>query len=410
MKHTDDLKTLYRNANLSTDPAMDRAVLTDALNAGGLTYCEVPPAAKGKDKEQVRRRSESAAAPFGRIVMKNRMTTLAVVAVVILAVTLGLSVFTGNGAGKVYARAVSQLHNAQTLTYSVITKTGVDSMPTVRMDVAFKDTGFIRTATADGYITVAQSTGEKIKGISIVPVAKNFVTFEVENMPDDPAKDPWAMIAMLRALPARADRVLGHKEVDGRMLDGFRVREDDTIATVWIDPASGQLARVELECSSAPGMNVIMSDFQFDVPLEDAFFSLEPPEGYIPLEAQADAAGVGERDFVEFLRAWSLWTVDGTFPPLVAGSEIAKVIVHMAQEDKFKAGWDFDPGRQQVVYGGLVFISGLPAGTWRYAGQNVSFGNPLTPVFWYQPQGSATWRVIYADLSTADVTAENLPK
>ena len=112
---------------------------------------------------------------------------------------------------------------------------------------------------------------------------------------------------------------------------------------------------------------------------------------------------------MEFLRAWSLWTADGTFPPLVAGAEIAKVIVHMAQENKFKAGWDFDPGRQRVVYGGLVFISGLPAGTWRYAGQNVRFGDPRTPVFWYQPQGSPSWRIIYADLSTADVAAEDLP-
>ncbi len=410
MRHTDDVKTFYRNANLSTDPAVDRAVLSDALNAGGLTYRAVPPAAKGKDKDQTRRGGESPAALFGRMIMNHRVITPAVAAVIALAVIAGLSLFTGDGAGKAYARAVSQLHSAQTLTYSVVTKTGVDSIPTVRMDVAFKDTGFVRTATADGYITVAQSIGNKVKGIGIVPVAKNYVTFEVENMPDDPAKDPWAMIEMLRALPARADRVLGHREVDGRMLDGFRVHEDDTITTVWIDPASGQLSRVELEFPSAPGMNVIMSDFQFDVPLEDAFFSLEPPEGYTPLEAQADVAGVGERDFVEFLRAWSLWTVDGTFPPLVAGPEIAKVIVQMAQEDKFKAGWDFDFGRQQVVYRGLVFISGLPAGTWRYAGQNVSFGDPLTPIFWYQPQGSPTWRVIYADLSTADVAPENLPK
>ena len=59
MKHTNDLKTFYRNANLSTDPAMDRAVLTDALDAGGLTCSKVPPAAKGKDKEQMRRGCES---------------------------------------------------------------------------------------------------------------------------------------------------------------------------------------------------------------------------------------------------------------------------------------------------------------------------------------------------------------
>jgi len=57
-----------------------------------------------------------------------------------------------------------------------------------------------------------------------------------------------------------------------------------------------------------------------------------------------------------------------------------------------------------------VFISRLPGGTWRYAGQNVRFGDPATPIFWYQPAGSATYRVIYADLHVAAVPPQNLPK
>jgi len=368
-------------------------------------------AAKSQGEDQSRRGLESSAAIFGRIIMNSKWSKLAVAATVVLAMSLGLSLFGGSGASKVYARAVSQLHKAQTLTYSMVTKTGMVDMPTVRMDVAFKDMGdtcFIRTATADGYITVAQVTGNKIKGIGIVPVAKNYAKFVMDNVPDDPAKDPWAMIEALRTLPSQADDVLGRREIDGRTLDGFRVREADIVTTVWIDPASGRLARVELEVPSAPGMNVIMGDFQLDVDLPDSFFSLEPPEGYIPIEIQADAAGIGERDFTEFLRAWSQWTVDGTFPPIVAGAEIAKVVVEMAQGGKFKPGWDFSS--QQVMYRGLAFVSVLPAGTWRYAGQGVPFGDPAVPIFWYQPQGSATWRVIYADLHVTDVAPENLPK
>ena len=62
------------------------------------------------------------------------------------------------------------------------------------------------------------------------------------------------------------------------------------------------------------------------------------------------------------------------------------------------------------MYRGMVFISRLPAGTWRYAGQNVRFGDPATPIFWYQSAGSATCRVIYADLHIANVAPESLPK
>ena len=371
---------------------------------------EVLLAARTQDKEQSRHGTRSVVL-LGRAIMSNQIAKLAVAAVVCLAAITGLSTFTGDGAGRVYARAISQLHKAQTLTYSMVTKTGMESMPTVRMDVAFKDmgdTGFIRTATADGYISVAQVTGNKVKGIAIVPVARNYARFEMENVPDDFAKDPWAMVDKLRALPAQADEVLGSRQIDGLTLDGFQVREEDIVITVWIDPANGRLARVELECPSAPGMNMIMTDFQLDVPLEDSFFSIEPPEGYVPLPIEADAAGVSEQDFIGYLRAWSQWTLDGTFPPIIAGAQIAKVVVQMAQEGKFKPGWDFSS--QQVMYRGMAFVSILPSGTWRYAGQNVPFGDPAVPIFWYQPQGSATWRVIYADLHVAETAPENLPK
>jgi len=415
MKHTNDMKTYYRNANLSTDPAMDRAVLTDALKAGGLTYCKVPSAGKGKNKDQVRRGSESPAALFGRIVMKNRMTKLAVAAVVILAVALGLSLFTGNGAGKVYARMVDQLHNAGTLTYSQVSVTGVESMPTVRMEVAFKEPGYLRTATADGYVTVIDSTENRFRGISLVPSAKSYIAFDASNMPDGSGAGPWASLEKLQALPTQADELLGRKQIDGRSLEGFRVREGDTTTTVWIDPATDTLVRAEMEFANAPGMNVILSDFQFDIPLDDSLFSLEPPAGFTPMKTglEADMSKVSEGDLLEFLRMWSHWTVDRTFPPTLLGTEIAKIAMQMGREGKFvdaqASGYEEDQ-QVQIMYRGMLFMGLLPNGTWRYAGQNVPFGDPLTPIFWYQPQGSPTWRIIYADLSTADVTPENLPK
>ena len=58
----------------------------------------------------------------------------------------------------------------------------------------------------------------------------------------------------------------------------------------------------------------------------------------------------------------------------------------------------------------MLFASTLPAGSFRYAGQNISYGDPTTPIFWYRPTDSATWRIIYADLHTADVAPEDLPQ
>lgn len=365
------------------------------------------------DKNPSRRKAPASATLFGRLMMNHRMTKLAAAAVVALAAIVGLSLFTGDGAGKVYAKVVDQLHRAHTLTYSMVTMTGVESMPTVRLDIAFSDTGHMRTATADGYISVIEVVGDGVKGISLVPGTKSYVVFEMTHVADDPGKDPWVTVEKLRTLPAKADEVLGPKDIDGRMLDGFRVRGTDATATVWIDPKTGDLVRAELEFAGAPGMSTILSDLQVDVPLDEALFSLTPPEGYEPTKVAVDVSTVTEKDFIEFLRLWSRWTVDGAFPPIVYGPEIARIAVQMAREGKFRGPFapGYDPDRQKdIMFRGMSFMSVVPSGMWRYAGQNVPFGDPAMPIFWYQPQGSATWRVIYADLHVADVAPENLPK
>lgn len=370
-------------------------------------------AAEANDQNQSRRVATSRAAILGRTIMNHRMMKWAVAAVVALAVIGGWNLFSSGGSGKVYARMVGQLHGAHTLTFSLITTTGVESMPTVRLDLAYRDTGHVRLATADGYVTVLETTATGAKGISLVPATKSYVVFEMTNVPDDPAKDPWVSLERLKALPTQADESLGRREIDGRTLDGFEVRQDGATTRVWVDARTGQLVRAELGFGSAPGMNVILSDFQLDAPLDDSLFSLEPPQGYTSVQVSADASQVGERDFIELLRLWSNWTVDASFPPIVGSPEIAKIAVQMAREGKFVGPYAPAYGQEkqpQIMYRGFVFVGQLPTGTWRYAGQNVSFGDPAVPIFWYQPAGSPTWRVIYADLHVADVDAANLPK
>ena len=399
---------------------LDCADRMAALPEEELTYesanRKVLLAVKGQHDDQSHRRGKSRVALFGRTIMSNRMTKLAVAAVVAVAVILGVSLFTSSGTGSAYARVADLLHNARTLTYSMVTMTGQEDMPTVRMDMAFKtvgDTSWLRTATADGYITVVEGTQDGVKGISLVPDTKSYIVFEMAHVPDDPGKDPWAIVEGLRALPAQADEVLDRKEIDGRTLDGFRVKDTGVTMTVWIDPRTSDLVRAELQVANAPGMNMILSDFRVDAPLDDALFTLTPPEGYEPMQMAADVSTVTERDFIEYLRLWSSWTVDGSFPPTVSGTEIAKIAVDMGRQGKFRSPLapGYDATRQQdVMFRGMAFMATVPGDTWRYAGQNVVFGDPTVPIFWYQPQGSPTWRVIYADLHVEDAAPEELPK
>jgi hypothetical protein len=192
------------------------------------------------------------------------------------------------------------------------------------------------------------------------------------------------------------------------------MNEEGAINTVWIDPQTRELVRVETEFANAPGMSVTMTDFRFNVELDDALFSLTPPEGYTRLEVQVDASEVAEQDFIEYLRLWSTWTKDGTFPPTVNPVQLSKLAMEMKAHDRFIADQTSEKermGHAMHMSRGTMFVLKLPAASnWRYAGENVKYGDAQTPIFWYRPEGSATYRVIYGDLTVKDITPENLPK
>lgn len=349
-----------------------------------------------------------------RIVMKSGTAKLAVAALIVLAVVLGLTLFGGSGAGTAYAQVVDRLYKAQTMTFSVVNKSGLESMPTVRTQIAFKAPGSMRITNPDGFVMVAQATGDSLRGLNLLAGQKKYGEFELSNVPKNPNAGPYMSVEALLALPAEADELLGQAEIDGRQLEGYRVHQDDRTITVWIDPVTGELTRAELKFATAPGMDMILTDFAFDVALSDSLFSIEPPADYTPfgVALQADVTTTTEADLIAFLRFWSTWTVDHVFPPTVNGPELGKITVQMAAEGKFVGpvapGYDGDQ-QYQIMFRGMAFMSGLPMGTWRYAGQNVVFGDPQTPIFWYRPEGSPTYRMIYADLSVADVAPEDIP-
>ena len=358
---------------------------------------------------EAKQQSQKPATPksaLRRTIMKSPITKLAAAAVIIIALLIGLQYFGGsiNMTGTAYAEVVERLQNAITMTYT--------SSGTTEIEIAFKKPGYMRTTMSGDYVTVIDwSRG---KGLSTLPTRKQFIEMEMSNLPHDPAQQQFNVIEKLRTLPDRADEELGTSEINGRVLQGFRVAEEDVTNTVWIDPQTRELVRVETEFINAPAMNVVMTDFQFDIELDDSLFSLTPPEDYTRLEVQADVSAVAEQDMIEFLRAWSSWTKDNTFPPTLNPMELQKVSMEMEQRDEFGKGQTTDQQRKQdamTMYHGIMFLMQLPADSnWRYAGENVKFGDAGTAIFWYCPEGSETYRIIYGDLSVRDVAQDNLPK
>jgi len=249
MKSECQIKRLAKKIRVKPDAAVDERVLACA-------EAVLAKSTKNQDVVPLRRPS------IWRKIMKSPVTKLAAAAVIIIAVLTGIHYFGVSipGTSVVFADVVERLHNARTMTYTVNATTAIE--------IAFKEPGYMRTTMPGGLVTVIDWA--QGKGISILPSRKQFIEMEMSNLPHDPAQQQFNVIEKLRTLPDRADEELGTSEIDGRVLQGFRVTEEDVINTVWIDPKTRDLVRVETEFINAPGMNVVMTDFQFDVDLDGA--------------------------------------------------------------------------------------------------------------------------------------------
>jgi len=391
MRPTDKIESLIKNASIRTGTENDRKVLNEVLDAF---------------EESKLKQAGASQLNIWRIIMKSKMTKLAAAAVIVIAGIMGVHLLNGTNA---YAKVVEEIRNARTLVYTLITQSNTGNGETIKTDMAFKEPGYLRTSTIKGYICIVDATTGKV--MSIVP-GQGYTLGDIKNMANTGGPGPFESIESMKKLPDKADNSLGEKEIDGINCDGYEVTQGDLTTLVWIDTKNGEVIQVEQKFANAPGMNRIIKNIKFDVDLDDSLFSLEPPAGYksMGVELKSDTAAQTEQTFVDWLRWWANGNIDETFPPMVAGAEIAKVTMDMAKQGKLKGEYwkNVDPSK---MYNALIFVGTLPQNSnWRYAGNSVKINTPDTPIFWYRPAGSQMYRVIYADLTVREMAENQLPK
>ena len=390
MRPTEKIKQRIKNTPIKTDPKVNQAVLNDLLDR--LDAAQGTPVTGPEPT-------------IWRTIMKNRTFKLSTAATILIAVMLGVQLV---GTPSAYAQVVQGLRNARTLAYTLITSTNTETGETVKTDWLFKDPGLLRTTTADGYITILNHPLGK--QLSLVPPTQQYITAEFDTTAQNGSPDQFAAIESLRRLPEKADEELGAARINGIHVKGYRVFDDDVVTTIWINPESKELVQVEQEYPSSPGMNSVMNNISFDMELDDALFDLTPPDGYTPLKAfQANRQNT-EQNLVDFLRLWGEASTNGIYQPISMGPQFSKLVMDLLAEGKLnpEAMGKVDP---QVMYNGMLFIAQLPpSSNWRYAGDNVDVGDAQTPIFWYKPVDSETYRVIYGDLHIENLRSEALPK
>jgi hypothetical protein len=338
-----------------------------------------------------------------RIIMNSSITRLAAAATVLIAAALGVNYIMAPSV--TFADVIEPIINARTVILDLLVGDEETSPPMHEIVVGSR---IRRTLSNMEHVTQIIDL-ESSKMLALDDKDKTAVYVDITGPVGEGSRIYVEFLQ--RELVKLQDNYeeLGEQEIDGRKTIGFAARgPNNEEVKIWADPKTALPIRVELRIGQ---FFAIMKNFQFDVPIEDSLVSMEVPQGYALHQTTFDLTKATEQDFIEGLRIWTR-VHDGMFPEAI-GTEVTMKQAPMLSEKLAQLNLpEEEIGRMMMTYvRGALFLQKLERQSqFQYAGNGVKLGEAEKAIFWYQPEGSESWRIIYGDLRVEDVSPENLPK
>jgi hypothetical protein len=394
MQPADDIKKLIDEAQITSSSQVDRRILADAL----------------EDLEKCRQERAQRPRPvIWRIVMRSKTAKIAVAAAIVVAVLLGFR-FLGSplGSSVTFAQVIQPILNANTAVFDILI--GGDKPDTPVIHDMVMGSRIRRTmAGVSGDTTVIDLAEGRI--LTLNDAKKEAMYYDLKGLPPIPnyLENLKGLFVKLQEIPHFEVQQLGVQEIDGHKAVGFVAKHPKVEITLWADARTGLPIRVD---QTEGQMTTIVKNMQFDVPMEESLFSMEVPSGYHQQQVQLDLFGSTEADFIEGLRLRAEMFGDGRFPDSLALEDYLKQVPDLIKKtEKLNLSAQQNAELEKKMGAHLLFLRFFKGeGKWYYRGKGVKLGEAATPIFWYRPKGSETYRVIYGDLHVADVARENLPE
>jgi hypothetical protein len=339
-----------------------------------------------------------------RLIMKSPITKLAAAAVIIIAAIFGISQFFGGTV--TFAKVIEPILNARTVIFDYVI--GGEETGSVMHNIVV-GSKIRRTFTNMDIFAIIDLDNARM--LTLDPKTKGGAYVNIEGPLKERTKDLLEfirnVITDLKDLPVEE---LGQQNIDGLEAIGFKLSGPNKEFTIWANPETARPIRIEVVVGQSL---FIFKNFEFDVPVDESLVSMEPPDGYTLSDKTFDMTNFTEQDFITLLRLWVEHLLGGNFPQSLSASELVNQANAIGEKvEQLKISDDQKKQLGLTMGRGMMFFGQLdPMGTiWHYAGSGVKLGDAGKAVFWYQPKGSSTYRVIYGDLSVKDVKPEDLPK
>jgi len=341
-------------------------------------------------------------------IMRSRTTKLAAAAVIVIAVIAGVSQFFGGTV--TFADVIKPILNARTVVFDFIM--GKEGTGIVVHDIVV-DNRIRRTLSNIDTIMVMDLDNAKM--LTLDPKRKGAMYMDIGGMIQEGTKNIIGLVRNtvnnVKEHPDWPVQELGQREIDGQRAIGFMVRGKNEELTIWANPDTAKPVRIEMLFGNMSP--VIIKNIEFDVPVDESLVSMEAPADYNLGSMEYKMNQFTEQDFVESLRIWAEVILDGRFPEALSAENYLKTtpllgekLEHSGLSEEKGTGIGMTWGR------GLMFfqVTAVDGCDWHYAGGGVKLGDANKAIFWYQPKGSETYRVIYGDLHVEDIKADQLPK
>ena len=427
MRPADKTRQFIKNASITSNPEVNEAVLKDLLN----------------ELDKSKNIPLDAPQPnIWRIIMKSRISKLAAAAVIVLAGFLALNIF-DKTSGIVWAEVVKRLEDIKTGIYKITTDAkGMVGTPEgytthIKQDVMLSyEQNAVRvdsslqlpngTRKMQTYILFEESVI-----ITLMPTQKKYfeVTITDEQMQKmgDEKGDP---VTLLKAMLEHEYTDLGRKTIDGVAAWGIEVSDpklgtkmgpllsggmfDEITVQLWVDEKNELPIRINATGSSKDGqasMETVYDNFQWDIEIEPALLKPEIPDDYELIAQGKWETGNEGQEIIEVLRLFVEYA-DGKYPASLKTVTVANAIAP-ALKKKFPPGSP-EPSKELIARLMKVDRVGLMYTTLEkdgkapaYYGDKVSAESPEAVLFRWKVNDD-TYRVVFGDLRTEDVSAEKL--